>query len=205
VLEHCIGAGLPRPGQIFFPDPWHKKRHHKRRLIQPAFATLLSSRLRPGGLLHLATDWEPYAEHMLEVLERLPALQLRAWPKGFSPRPPERPRTKFEARGERLPSWDLLYRRRPRNERLASPGRRLAAIWRCSDRAACASTASGAAAHPLRKNRPTTSSRKRQPSGVARMPRLRPTRAAPRPPASTVSAATPRKGQPRARLKQLPR
>jgi len=99
--------------RIYFPDPWHKKRHHKRRLIQPPFVAQLADKLAPGGLLHLATDWVPYAEHMLEVLEAATALTNCAGDGGFSPRPPERPRTKFEARGERLGHgvWDLLYRR----------------------------------------------------------------------------------------------
>lgn len=114
VLERAIGAGSLDRINVYFPDPWHKKRHHKRRLIQPAFLDLAVSRLRPGGLLHLATDWQPYAEHMLEVLDDAPGLVNCASGGGFSPRPPERPKTKFEARGERLGHgvWDLLYRRR---------------------------------------------------------------------------------------------
>jgi len=114
VLEHAIAPAALDRVNVYFPDPWHKKRHHKRRLIQPPFVELVTSRLRRGGLLHLATDWEPYAEHMLEVLEAAPALCNCATGGGFSPRPPERPRTKFEARGERLGHGvrDLLYRRR---------------------------------------------------------------------------------------------
>jgi tRNA (guanine-N7-)-methyltransferase len=98
---------------IQFPDPWHKTRHHKRRLIQPAFAALAASRLKPGGLLSLATDWAQYAEHMLVVLNAEPALRNQAADGGFVPRPPTRLRTKFEQRGERLGHavFDLAYRR----------------------------------------------------------------------------------------------
>lgn len=115
VLENAIAAHALARVNIYFPDPWHKKRHHKRRLIQAPFLDLLATRLAPGGLLHLATDWEPYAEHMLEVLEASARFENCAGAGAFSPRPPERPRTKFEARGERLGHgvWDLLYRRRP--------------------------------------------------------------------------------------------
>jgi tRNA (guanine-N7-)-methyltransferase len=85
--------------QLFFPDPWPKKRHHKRRLIQPAFVAALAGHVRSGGRLLLATDWEPYAQWMLEVLEAAPAWRNVAGPGGFSPRPPERPGTRFERRG----------------------------------------------------------------------------------------------------------
>lgn len=113
VLENCICPQSMARIQIFFPDPWHKKRHHKRRLIQPAFTALLASRLQSGGILHLATDWEPYAEHMLEVLEENRSLKNCAGAGNWSPRPDERPETKFERRGKRLGHgvWDLLYRR----------------------------------------------------------------------------------------------
>lgn len=103
--------------QIFFPDPWPKKRHHKRRLVQPAFVALLVTRLRPGGALHLATDWEDYALHMREVLLGEPALENTSDPEdGFSPRPDSRPESKFERRGQRLGHGvrDLVFRRRPR-------------------------------------------------------------------------------------------
>lgn len=97
--------------QVFFPDPWHKKRHRKRRLINPEFAALLADRLKPGGVLHCATDWEHYAEQMLEVLEALPGLRNLAGKGKFSERPGHRPPTKFEARGRRLGHgvWDLLF------------------------------------------------------------------------------------------------
>ncbi|MDD3763477.1 MAG: tRNA (guanosine(46)-N7)-methyltransferase TrmB [Nevskiales bacterium] len=99
---------------IQFPDPWHKKRHHKRRLIQPEFARLVVSRLRPGGVLQLATDWAEYAEHMLAVLNADPDLVNEAADGRFVPRPPARLKTKFEQRGERLGHavFDLAYRRR---------------------------------------------------------------------------------------------
>ncbi len=98
---------------IQFPDPWHKKRHNKRRLVQPAFAQLAISRLKPGALLSLATDWEPYAEHMLTVLKAEPALRNEAADGRFVPRPETRLKTKFEQRGERLGHgvYDLSYRR----------------------------------------------------------------------------------------------
>jgi tRNA (guanine-N7-)-methyltransferase len=95
---------------ILFPDPWPKKRHNKRRLVQPEFIEKLSNKLQPEGLLHLATDWQPYAEHMMEVLEDNASLQNQNGAGNYS-HSPERPRTKFEARGERLGHgvWDLLY------------------------------------------------------------------------------------------------
>jgi tRNA (guanine-N7-)-methyltransferase len=99
--------------RIYFPDPWPKKRHHKRRLIQPAFAALLASKLRPGGLLHLATDWQDYAEQMWDVLDAEPRFGNEAGARGWVDRPARRPQTHFEARGLRLGHgvWDLLYRR----------------------------------------------------------------------------------------------
>ncbi len=98
---------------VFFPDPWHKKRHHKRRLIQPEFVDLLASRMAAGGRLHLATDWQDYAEHMLAVLSASPHFGNAAGD-GYSPRFPLRPLTKFERRGQRLGHgvWDLSFIRR---------------------------------------------------------------------------------------------
>jgi len=98
---------------IQFPDPWHKARHNKRRLVQPAFAKLAVSRLKPGGLLSLATDWQPYAEHMLDVLNAEPGLRNLSEDGTYVPRPATRLKTKFEARGERLGHavFDLAYRR----------------------------------------------------------------------------------------------
>ena len=100
---------------ILFPDPWPKKRHHKRRLLQAAFVALAASRLAPGGQLRLATDWEPYAQHMLETLNASAALENLAADGAFVPRPGEREPTRFERRGERLGHevWDLAYRKRP--------------------------------------------------------------------------------------------
>ena len=101
--------------RIWFPDPWPKKRHHKRRLIQPAFVELLATRVKPGGLLHLATDWPEYASHMQEVLAVQPGWRLRAGESGESKRPEWRIETRFERRGLDLghPVTDLLYDRVP--------------------------------------------------------------------------------------------
>jgi tRNA (guanine-N7-)-methyltransferase len=101
---------------IFFPDPWHKKRHHKRRLIQPGWVREITQRLKAGGYLHLATDWEPYAEHMFDVLDDVPSLKNASGaPRTAVPRPDYRPLTKFEARGERLGHrvQDLVYLKQP--------------------------------------------------------------------------------------------
>lgn len=97
---------------IFFPDPWHKARHHKRRLIQPEFVRKLVTRLKSGGTIHCATDWENYAEQMLEVLSAEPALENTA--ADYAPRPAYRPLTKFENRGLKLGHgvWDLVFRRK---------------------------------------------------------------------------------------------
>ncbi|WP_367353255.1 tRNA (guanosine(46)-N7)-methyltransferase TrmB [Achromobacter animicus] len=96
---------------IYFPDPWPKKRHHKRRLIQPTFISLLASRIAPGGYIHCATDWEDYAVQMLEVLSGEPLLKNTV--DGYAPRPDYRPLTKFETRGLRLGHgvWDLIFKR----------------------------------------------------------------------------------------------
>lgn len=111
VLTECIPPSSLARIQVFFPDPWHKKRHHKRRIIQPAFLEVLRDRLEPGGILHLCTDWLPYAEHMLELLEQTPGLENLAGKQAFSDRPAYRPVTRFERRGERLgqPSRDLIF------------------------------------------------------------------------------------------------
>jgi tRNA (guanine-N7-)-methyltransferase len=101
--------------QLFFPDPWPKRRHHKRRIVQPAFAAAVARALQPGGHLHMATDWEPYAAHMLEVLSAADALFENCSGDGhFSTRPAARPLTKFERRGQRLGHRvrDLIFRRR---------------------------------------------------------------------------------------------
>lgn len=113
VLENEIPPGALAQIRIYFPDPWHKKRHNKRRLVSPAFAALLVRALAPDGLLHLATDWQDYAEQMWDVLDATPGLRNRAGPRGSLPRPDWRPQTHFEARGLRLGHgvWDLLYDR----------------------------------------------------------------------------------------------
>lgn len=113
VFTHMLAPASLDGVHVFFPDPWHKKRHNKRRLIQPEFANLLVRKLRPGGRLHLATDWEPYAEHMWDVLDATPGLVNRAGPRGAVPRPDWRPQTHFETRGQKLGHgvWDLLYDR----------------------------------------------------------------------------------------------
>ena len=111
VLAQMIPPASLAGIHIWFPDPWHKKKHHKRRLIQPAFISMLIQHLRPGGYLHCATDWEHYAEQMLEVLSAEPGLINTA--AGYAPRPDWRPLTKFENRGLQLGHgvWDLLFSR----------------------------------------------------------------------------------------------
>ena len=93
---------------IHFPDPWHKKKHNKRRIVQPKFLQLMRTKLAPGGVLHMATDWEPYAEQMLELIQEAEGFKNMA--NDFVPRPEFRPLTKFEKRGERLGHgvWDLM-------------------------------------------------------------------------------------------------
>jgi tRNA (guanine-N7-)-methyltransferase len=119
VLRDMVAPDTLAGVHVYFPDPWHKLRHHKRRLVQPPFVALLASRLAPGGYLHCATDWEPYAQQMREVLGAEPLLRPASAhpprPDGFTPRPPWRPPTKFEQRGLRLGHgvWDLLFERAP--------------------------------------------------------------------------------------------
>jgi tRNA (guanine-N7-)-methyltransferase len=112
VLEHMIAPGALDGVHLFFPDPWPKKRHHKRRLLQAPFVQLLASRLKPGGTIHAATDWEDYAHQILAVLAAEPALENTA--AGFAARPASRPQTKFERRGIGLGHrvWDAVFRRR---------------------------------------------------------------------------------------------
>jgi tRNA (guanine-N7-)-methyltransferase len=111
VLRDMIAPDSLDGIHIFFPDPWPKKRHHKRRLVQTDFVALLAGRLKPGGYLHLATDWRDYAEQMLAVLAAEPRLENTA--EGFAPRPDHRPQTKFETRGLKLGHdvWDLVFRK----------------------------------------------------------------------------------------------
>jgi tRNA (guanine-N7-)-methyltransferase len=112
VMTHMLPPASLAGVHIWFPDPWHKKRHNKRRLVQPAFIAQLVTRIAPGGYLHCATDWQDYAEQMLAVLSAEPALQNTA--EAYAPRPDWRPLTKFENRGLKLGHgvWDLVLRRR---------------------------------------------------------------------------------------------
>jgi tRNA (guanine-N7-)-methyltransferase len=112
VLETMIPKASLHGVHLYFPDPWHKARHHKRRLVQSPFIASLVQHIAPGGYFHAATDWEPYAQQMLEVLSAEPLLENTA--AGFAEKPAYRPLTKFEARGLRLGHgvWDLVYRRK---------------------------------------------------------------------------------------------
>jgi len=112
VVNHMLAPQSLAGVHVFFPDPWHKARHNKRRLVQPDFVALLASRLAPGAYLHCATDWEDYAQQMLEVLGAEPSLENTA--PGFAPRPDYRPVTKFENRGLKLGHgvWDLVFIKR---------------------------------------------------------------------------------------------
>lgn len=118
VLREMIAPGSLDAVHVFFPDPWPKKRHHKRRLIQPAFVALLVERMRPGACLHVATDWQDYAEHILATLAAEPTLRNTA--NGFAPRPGHRPLTKFESRGLKLGHrvWDIVFRRHDEGPRM---------------------------------------------------------------------------------------
>jgi len=113
VLQQCLAPATLDEVLLYFPDPWPKKRHHKRRIVQPAFVALVASRLRPGGVLRMATDWEPYAAHMLEVASGCATLRNESPDGTFVPRPDSRPVTRFERRGHRLGHgvWDLAFRR----------------------------------------------------------------------------------------------
>jgi len=112
-LRHCFHDGSLQGVQIFFPDPWHKKKHHKRRLINPDFIALMAMKLASGGYFHLATDWEDYAQQALAVLDANPAFVNQAGAGRCIERPPHRPLTRFEQRGHRLGHgvWDILYSR----------------------------------------------------------------------------------------------
>ena len=112
VLEHMVAPDSLAGVHVFFPDPWHKLKHNKRRLIQPDFVRRLVTRIAPGGTLHCATDWQPYAEQMLQVLSAEPALVNSA--DGYAPKPDYRPLTKFEQRGLKLGHgvWDLVFTKR---------------------------------------------------------------------------------------------
>lgn len=113
VLADCIpDASLSRV-QLFFPDPWHKKRHHKRRIVNPDFVQTLRHKLLEGGVFHMATDWQNYAEKMLEVMSQAQGYQNLSAHNDYVPRPDHRPLTKFEQRGQRLGHgvWDLMFTR----------------------------------------------------------------------------------------------
>jgi tRNA (guanine-N7-)-methyltransferase len=114
IVSDGIEDGALHGVQLYFPDPWPKKRHHKRRIVQPEWVELVARKLQPGGFLHLATDWQDYAEHMLATLSASASFENCAGPGTYAPRPPDRPLTKFEARGQRLGHgvWDLLFLRR---------------------------------------------------------------------------------------------
>lgn len=113
VLENMIPDNSLCMVQLFFPDPWHKARHNKRRIVQLPFAELILRKLKLGAVFHLATDWENYAEHMLEVLRNIPGYQNLSTTNDYVPRPTSRPLTKFEQRGQRLGHgvWDLMFER----------------------------------------------------------------------------------------------
>ncbi|MCX4026572.1 tRNA (guanosine(46)-N7)-methyltransferase TrmB [Endozoicomonas sp. SM1973] len=113
VLKHCIPDESIDRLQLYFPDPWHKKRHHKRRIVQPAFVQALRAKLKVNGLFHMATDWENYAEHMLEVMQEAEGFENTSTQNDYVARPNYRPITKFEKRGARLGHgvWDLVFKR----------------------------------------------------------------------------------------------
>jgi len=112
VLEQQIPDHSLDRLQLFFPDPWHKKKHHKRRIVQPAFVQLVAQKLKPGGIFHLATDWENYAEHMLHTLNNCELFENLSTDNTYVDKPAERPITKFETRVQRLGHgvWDLLFK-----------------------------------------------------------------------------------------------
>jgi tRNA (guanine-N7-)-methyltransferase len=114
LLRHHLPAASLAQVLLLFPDPWPKQRHHKRRMVQAEFAQLVQRALQPGGLLHMATDWENYARQMLAVLSATPGFVNQAGAGNYAPRPVGRPLTKFERRGQRLGHgvWDLLFIRR---------------------------------------------------------------------------------------------
>lgn len=113
VIDLCLPDASFDRVMLFFPDPWHKKRHHKRRLVQPEFVQRIRHKLRVGGIFHLATDWENYSEHMMDVMSQSEGFANTMPESGFSPRPQDRPLTKFEQRGLKRGHgvWDLLFRR----------------------------------------------------------------------------------------------
>jgi tRNA (guanine-N7-)-methyltransferase len=113
ILADCIADESLARMQLFFPDPWHKTRHHKRRIVQPGFVQKLRTKLAVGGVFHMATDWQNYAEHMLDVMSQAPGYKNMSVTGDYVPRPEQRPLTKFEQRGHRLGHgvWDLMFER----------------------------------------------------------------------------------------------
>jgi tRNA (guanine-N7-)-methyltransferase len=114
IIQDCIEDGSLATIQLFFPDPWHKKKHHKRRIVQPEFAQLVRQKLKVGGTFHMATDWENYAEHMMEVMEVAEGFENASGKGNFTNgRPAHRPVTKFEKRGQKLGHgvWDIIYQK----------------------------------------------------------------------------------------------
>jgi tRNA (guanine-N7-)-methyltransferase len=113
ILAHCLPDNSLQTMQLFFPDPWHKARHNKRRILTGEFAETIRNKLTVNGTFHMATDWEPYAEQMLEVMEAAPGYENIAGKDTYHPRPEFRPLTKFETRGEKLGHgvWDLIYKK----------------------------------------------------------------------------------------------
>lgn len=113
ILKDCIADSSLARVQLYFPDPWHKKRHHKRRIVQAQFVQQLRSKMAIGGVFHMATDWQNYAEHMLEVMQQAEGFKNLSASNDYVPRPAHRPLTKFEQRGQRLGHgvWDLMFER----------------------------------------------------------------------------------------------
>jgi len=113
VFNQCFADNSIDRLQLFFPDPWHKKKHHKRRIVQLEFAELVRTKLKPGGVWHMATDWEPYAEHMIEIMSVAPGYENEAGEQLYVTKPDYRPETKFERRGERLGHgvWDMRFKK----------------------------------------------------------------------------------------------
>jgi tRNA (guanine-N7-)-methyltransferase len=111
VFKQCVPDNSLDTLQLFFPDPWHKKRHHKRRIVQSDFAQSIRKKLKVGGYFHMATDWENYAEHMMEVMSAAEGYKNKMGDGQYSPQPEWRPVTKFQRRGERLGHgiWDLMF------------------------------------------------------------------------------------------------
>lgn len=111
ILKLCVPDNSLSRVQLYFPDPWPKKKHHKRRIVQPDWGQLIHAKLATGGVLHMATDWQEYAKHMMAVMNAVDGFTNAAGPGHFSPRPTWRPETKFERRGEKLGHgvWDLLF------------------------------------------------------------------------------------------------